>query len=280
MGRHENFPQALKNRTIVLGAALPYLDTPGTDVLLRCKIFEHAFRGGSSSSPDSLARTEEALSHHEAAFDRKFPALHDELEAYLPQVPPRTAEDDAKARSEFAVHSRMLPNVGRLGEASKDRFLEVVLEIHRRLGVGATKFRSGPVWTRRDSTGNAVVYPVARECPHLLERLHAFIAENHFTNPALCAVVGYVGLIQIHPFSDGNGRTARTFFNLLLNSALGHEHFVPLQMLIAPWRGGYIIKLRRAMYEGDLLPIIDYLLAIASMSLASQKPSLELIPSC
>lgn len=273
MGRHEHFPQALRNRTIVLGPMLPCLSAPGPDVLVRCKILEQVLGGASPSSIGSITRVGEALSRQERALDRDFPALRDELEAYLPEVPPRTAEDDAKGLSEFAVYSRMLPKLGSLGEAGKDGFLEIVLEIHRRLGAGGTQFRDGPVWTRRDSTGNALLYPEARECPHLLERLHAFIVENRSANPILCAVAGYVALIQIHPFTDGNGRTARTLFNLLISSELGFRHFVPLQTLIAPWRGGYIIKLRRAMYRGDLLPIIDYFTALTRISLTFQQKS-------
>jgi len=271
MGRHEHFPQALRNRTIVLGPTLPCLAAREPDLLLRCKILEQVLRGAAPSSIASITRIGEALSGQERAPGRDFPALRDELEAYLPEVPPRTAEDDAKGLREFAVYSRMLPKLGSFGDVGKDGFLDLVLEVHRRLGAGGTQFRSGPVWTRRDSTGNALLYPQARDCPHLLERLHAFIVENRSANPVLCAVAAYVALIQIHPFSDGNGRTARTLFNLLISSELGLRHFVPLQTLIAPWRGGYIIKLRRAMYGGDLLPITEYFNALVRMSLTLQQ---------
>ena len=272
VGRHENLPQALRNRTIVVSHALPYLGTrQPSDLLLRCKIVEEVLAGAAASSRASITAAAEALSVPDFAMGRGLPALRDELEPYLPEIPPRTAEANVKTLEEFKVYSRMVPKLRPFSTLSEDEFLRAVLEIHRRLGTGANQLRQTPVWTRRDSTGNALLYPDARECRALLGRLHTFIATNAPANPALCAVAGYAALIQIHPFNDGNGRTARTFFNLLLSSELRVRHFVPLQALKAQWPGSYIIKLRRAMHQSDLVPIADYFAALVRISSSLQR---------
>ena len=272
LGRHENLPQALRNRTIVVGHALPYLGArQPSALLLRCKIVEQVLGGAAASSRASIIRAAEALSAPDFAMGRGLPALRDELEPYLPETPPLTAEGNAKALEEFAVYSRMLPRLRPFNTLSEDEFVGALVEIHRRLGTGTNQLRQGPVWTRRDSTGNALLYPDARECRALLGRLHAFVVKNGPTSQALCAVAGYAALIQIHPFNDGNGRTARTFFNLLLSSGLGLRHFIPLQALKAQWPGSYIIKLRRAMHQSDLVPIADYFAALVRISSALQR---------
>jgi hypothetical protein len=270
-GIHTQFPQGPRNRTIVLSPSLPYLDAkPSSITVIQCRIFENLLRNAIPTTNKSLRLLIEFLPSCVCRWDRDSTALKDELEAYLPDIPPPSVDDHIKSLCEFRVYNSMLRKIRSFHEIDEDMFLEILLEVHRRLGVGVNQIRNSPVWTRRDATGNAVRYPDHTECRKLLSKLHAFNLRNA-DNPMLCAVLGYAAIIHIHPFDDGNGRTARTYFNLVLGSTLGFQHFVPLQTLIAYWRGGFILKLRRALYSGDLLPLVGYFGTLSRISCSLQR---------
>jgi hypothetical protein len=177
--------------------------------------------------------------------------MRDELEPHLTEIEPGEAWTAPKVRKEFAVYSRMVdrfrgPAVGLAGD-----FEQLLLEIHRRLGTGANNFRNGPVMIRPDAAGNTVFFPHHGQCRRLLEQLHFFLSSNHYRAPTLCATVAYAAVIHAHPFTDGNGRTARTLYNLLASAGLGQRHFVAILSFTAVYRASFLIKVRRAIYRGD-----------------------------
>lgn len=91
----------------------------------------------------------------------------------------------------------------------------VVTELHRRIVV-----RSQPEIAEfysefgRRIRGSAVVFPNARKIPQLMEAFGSELEQADLTADA--AFDAHLRLVPIHPFSDGNGRTARLLMNLLL----------------------------------------------------------------
>jgi hypothetical protein len=75
-----------------------------------------------------------------------------------------------------------------------------------------------------------------------------------------------------HPFCDGNGRTARTLFNVILGSSGVSKHFVPLKAILGRTAGAFVIHLRRAMLLGQWQPIHSAFLAALQLSVESQQP--------
>jgi len=187
-----------------------------------------------------------------------YPGLGDALAPYM-EIPPPAARAGsiAKARKEFAAYSRMADRAPPLATSSESEFVAILLELHRRLGAGANAFRTHAVSTAPDGAGNRVVFPHFRHCPALIRDLHGFLAANLAHHPSLCAVVAYVGVNHAHPFSDGNGRTARTLYNLIM-TASGSRHFLPIHCVGRPTRGSLILKTRRAMYDGDWEPLLAF----------------------
>jgi Fic family protein len=110
----------------------------------------------------------------------------------------------------------------------------------------------------------------ARDCEHLLERLcdwlngEAFAApddqpELAAPNAVLAAVLAHVYLAWIHPFGDGNGRTARLLelwvllkagFPLPVTQLLSNHYNVT--------RSEYYRQLSRASRTGDVMPFLAY----------------------
>ncbi len=84
--------------------------------------------------------------------------------------------------------------------------------------------------------------PPAAELPHLLDRLTAFANAGDgeaFVHPVIRAVVLHFMLSYIHPFVDGNGRTARAlFYRAMLRDGYWLVEFLSISRLLyrAPTR--------------------------------------------
>lgn len=65
-------------------------------------------------------------------------------------------------------------------------------------------------------SGSAVVMPNPRKVPELMEAFEAWLTAAHDKHPVAFAAEAHYRLVTIHPFVDGNGRTARLLMNLLL----------------------------------------------------------------
>lgn len=76
----------------------------------------------------------------------------------------------------------------------------------------AGHYRSVPVRI----SGSAVILPNPRKVPDLMDDFHMWLINEHGLHPVAFAAEAHYRLVSIHPFVDGNGRTARLLMNLLL----------------------------------------------------------------
>jgi len=91
----------------------------------------------------------------------------------------------------------------------------VVCELHRRI-VARSRPDIAGIYSRnpRRIAGSPVVFPNPAKIPELMETFGAWLNDAPAT-PA-SAFEAHYRLAAIHPFADGNGRTARLLMNLLL----------------------------------------------------------------
>ena len=75
----------------------------------------------------------------------------------------------------------------------------------------AGRYRTVPVRI----AGSTVVMPNAMKVPELMSEFISWLHQND-GHPLTLAVDAHLKLVSIHPFVDGNGRTARLLMNLLL----------------------------------------------------------------
>ncbi len=73
-------------------------------------------------------------------------------------------------------------------------------------------YRSVPVRI----SGSRVVLPNPRKVPDLMDEFQAWLKSKHGLHPVAFAGEAHYRLVTIHPFVDGNGRTARLLMNLIL----------------------------------------------------------------
>lgn len=258
------FPQAPRQRTVRISGPLPFPQIdPVSPLALRSKVHEAFCAQAHHSTVASLERFFLGLTAGSEDWIAEYPGLHDELGPYLGDAPADWSI--AKVRTEFAVYSRMATKSESLPHLGRDEFVRFLLEMHRRLGEGANAFRSTPVRIESDRTGNQVVFPHHGRCLPLMHDLHAFISANFRAYPALCAMAAYAGIIHAHPFTDGNGRSARVAYNLIM-AATGSRHFLPIHGLSSLRRGSFLVKLRRGMYGGDWAGLMAFLADASRLS--------------
>lgn len=93
-----------------------------------------------------------------------------------------------------------------------------VRDIHR-LVVGSTMRTEAGIYSqhRRRIVGSMVVFPNPVKIPDLMEEFGNWLSVSQ-PSPET-ALQAHLRLVSIHPFSDGNGRTARLLMNLILMKA-------------------------------------------------------------
>lgn len=99
-------------------------------------------------------------------------------------------------------------------------------------------YRQGSVFV----TGReGVVYtpPKAADVPSMMEALVSFIQESEL-HPILKACIAHFYFVYIHPFADGNGRTARALsYMMLLQAGYDFFRYFSISGLVSKERGKY-----------------------------------------
>jgi Fic family protein len=100
---------------------------------------------------------------------------------------------------------------------------ELILGIHDRVlagsrATGAGRYRTGPVHLMDPLTTRSVYQPPpAGDIPALVTALTSFVEqEGGGLEPPILAALLHIRLAGIHPFADGNGRTARVMASLAI----------------------------------------------------------------
>lgn len=104
-------------------------------------------------------------------------------------------------------------------------------------------------------SGSAVVMPNPRKVPDLMDEFQIWLTSQHDLHPIELAAEAHYKLVTIHPFVDGNGRTARLLMNLLLMI-----NGYPPAIIRKRDRLAYISALEKAQLGG---PKLDYTSLIA-----------------
>ncbi len=137
---------------------------------------------------------------------------------------------DAPSRDIYEVENylRALKYIDRSVQKKQLVTEKILLKIH---GVVTDKtlpkeqsghYRRGPVYIVRQQFGlpYETVYtgPDAKEVPNLCQDLIEWLkeSEKENINPVIAAGIAHLEIAAIHPFADGNGRTARAMATLIL----------------------------------------------------------------
>lgn len=110
--------------------------------------------------------------------------------------------------------------------------------------------------------GSETILPNPLKVPELMDEFIKWLQSDSSDNPIKIAIDAHFKLVSIHPFVDGNGRTARLFLNLLLMQA-GY----PPAIIRKEDRSIYINSLEKAQTKGDLTDYYNLMLEAIDRSL-------------
>ena len=183
---------------------------------------------------------------------------------------PGRERDEAEVRHYFAA----LEHVERLGHKPAKLTESEVRAIHGLVMTGKAKptpYRDGQNVIRDSRMGQTVYMPPeAKDVPTLMKELvrwvNESIAEGELPVPVITALAHYQ-FATVHPYFDGNGRTARLLSNLLLHrNGYGLNGIYSLEEYYASKLDGYYAGLAVGnshnyyfgRVEGEVTPFIAY----------------------
>jgi Fic family protein len=128
-------------------------------------------------------------------------------------------------------------------------------------------YRKGPMYVR-DEHRDLVVYegPDAPQVPVLIDALVESLHTGVSSDPVVRSGMAHLNLVMIHPFRDGNGRTARALAtSVLTRSDIGEPEFSSIEEWLgantddyvqraSPYRPGLLATARRCSPLADIQP--------------------------
>jgi len=157
---------------------------------------------------------------------------------------------------EAVNHREAMRLMERIAAVDKPLSEDEILDLHRVILTGIQSEDAGVYrQVRVRVAGSLRIFPNPLKVPDLTK---AFVDEINalVAHPVIKAARAHYGLVAIHPFTDGNGRTARLLMNLLLLRA-GY----PPTLLPVTERARYYDALEEA--NNDRLDAFDLLIAEA-----------------
>ena len=146
-----------------------------------------------------------------------------------------------------------------------------IRELHRLFYYRIDERQAGKYRTQRVIiTGTDFIPPAPDRIPDLMKAFVAGIEETMVKHhPVECAAIIHKDLVTIHPFIDGNGRTARLLMNLALLQA-GY----PLAIIPPILRQDYLDTLNKT-HKGDNGPFINFIANVCYESAKEYSRLLE-----
>lgn len=113
-----------------------------------------------------------------------------------------------------------------------------------------------------DEAGNCIfIAPSPDLVPDLVKNLFDFIrTKKDIINPLILSSIFHYEFVFIHPFSNGNGRMARLWQNMLLADWKDIFAYVPLESLIKNYQSDYYKTINDCNNAGDCTKFIEFML--------------------
>ena len=117
--------------------------------------------------------------------------------------------------------------------------------------------------------GEKVIFiaPSENMVPQLMENLFIWLKEDNETHLLIKSCVFHYEFVFIHPFSDGNGRMARLWQNVLLNKWNPLFKYVPIESYIQKYQSEYYQTINQCNKNGNSTLFIEFMLKIIDETL-------------
>ena len=189
-----------------------------------------------------------------------------EVEAVLAGKKPTEVPPDDIV--EVLNYEKVLRFIDSLDKKKKIDWGKTVLKIHRLITnkllpkKDSGHYRLGPVYIIQRPL-NQIIYtaPDYKAVPKLMRDLYLWLESeaSQALSPVIAAAIVHHQFVTVHPFIDGNGRTARSWATLVLYSR-GYDikRTFALEDYYNFDRGAYYNAIRRVRQEKDLTSWLEY----------------------
>lgn len=132
------------------------------------------------------------------------------------------------------------------------------------------KFRSGNEGVF-DENGNCIhICSPSDKVNGLMTALFDWLKENKDSiHPLILSSIFHYEFVFIHPFSDGNGRTARLWQNIILSSYEEIFEYVPIESQIKKYQNDYYKAINDSNLNGNSTKFIEFMLKMIDETLDS-----------
>lgn len=169
---------------------------------------------------------------------------------------------------EVQNYEKVLKFIDSLDNLKKIDWEKTVLKIHRLTTdkllpkKDSGHYRTGPVYIIQRPL-NKIIYtaPNFKQVPKLMKDLYSWLEaeETRKLSPVMAAAITHHQFVTIHPFIDGNGRTARAWATLVLYyRGFDIKKLFALEDYYNLDRGSYYEAIRRVRQEKDLTSWLEY----------------------
>lgn len=136
-------------------------------------------------------------------------------------------------------------------------------------------YRSEPVFVRSQRGEVVHTAPKAEQVPQMMDALIAFIADSELS-PLIKACVAHFYFVYVHPFIDGNGRTARALsYMILLQAGYDFFRYFSISGVIAEERSKYYKAIKDVEDDGfDMTYFIDYSIGMLARAVKKMEDRL------
>lgn len=139
-----------------------------------------------------------------------------------------------------------------------------LLKIHgvmeNKLDLEAGRFRQGDEGV---FNGDQCIFmaPPPRLVPGLTKDLFSWMEKNSTkVHPLILSAVFHYEFVFIHPFSDGNGRTARLWHTVILSKWNSAFEYIPIESQIEKFQEGYYDAIAQCHVNGEANVFIEFIL--------------------
>ena len=120
-----------------------------------------------------------------------------------------------------------------------------------------------------DENGNCIHFcPPPEQVDGLMKQLFNWIKNNNsIVHPLILSSVFHYEFVFIHPFKDGNGRTARLWQNVILSNWEEIFEYVPIESQIKKYQEEYYSSIANCDHNGNSTEFIEFMLKMIDETL-------------
>ena len=132
----------------------------------------------------------------------------------------------------------------------------------------AGKFRKGNEGVF-DEKGNCIhICPPPEQVNVLMKQLFKWVEDNYgYIHPLILSSIFHYEFVFIHPFSDGNGRMARLWQNIILTNWEDIFEYVPIETQIKKYQNEYYKVIATCDHSGKSTEFIEFMLKVIDETL-------------